>query len=84
MNIWLKALLMFVMIWLFLVFTFALAQDDTKAPFGMAYQISKTSKYHIFKNCFILKGKEYKLVEIDSSNVCKHCINRLYAIENGK
>ena len=75
------------LVWLFLSLTFAFAQEqpkDTKAPFGYAYMTKSGKKYHLFSDCFVLKGREVRLVLIDSLDVCKHCVNKLGAIENSK
>lgn len=79
-----KIIVFITMVYVFLVFSFAFAQSDpdsTKAPFGKAYQLNRTTKYHIYSDCFVLKGKQYQLVDIDSSYMCKHCVNKLYLIE---
>ena len=69
---------------LFLVSTSFAQQDTTKAAPGYAFQIREGLKYHIFNNCFTLKNKTFNLVQIDSAQTCKNCVNRLYAEEEKK
>ena len=73
-----------VVLFSFLVFLgISFSQDDSKkAKFGYAFQIRDGLKYHIYSDCFVLKGKEFKEVIPDSGLTCKHCINKLYKEEN--